>query len=178
MKLRPAVLCIWYTDSFGNKRREPQGKFFYLDGKPVFLADMNPNKLWRKFNGYSIAKQILEVFSELKLRPQIIYRLKSSGLLYYAKPTSFTTKGIMVSYGNHQQYILPIKNFEAKQKALINEPKNLPLLDLDRWKKLEEINFPEPEPRPSAPLEKAPFSLSERFKQVCSNKTQSQGALN
>lgn len=133
--MKEAVLRIYYKDKFGKLHCDPQGKFYYLDGKPVYLADMTPNKWWRNFSGYSISKQILDAFSKLKIKPQIIYRFKEKAILYFATSTLFTKKGIFVPYGSHEQYVLPIKNFKAKQGDVYFEPKDLPIIDLNNWMK-------------------------------------------
>jgi hypothetical protein len=177
-KLKQAVISIYYKDKFGQLHYEPQGKFFYLDEKPVFLADMTDSKLWRKFNGYSIAKRLLEAFADLKIKPQIIYRLKTKGTLYYAKSSYFTTKGILVAYGDHQQYILPVKNFDAKQGSISGEPMNLPKMRLEDWKKSEQREAPQfnvDEKVVIAP--EVRMSLSEMWKQTVEQKSM-KGALN
>lgn len=135
--MKQAVLKIFYTDSYGKLHSDPQGKFFYLEGKPVYLADMTPAKWWRNYGGYSISKQIIEAFQVLKLRPRIIYRLKDKGTLYEATATKFKNKGILVAYGSHQQYVLPIKNWKAKQ-AVLNDPHQLSVMNVSDWIKTRE----------------------------------------
>ena len=130
---KEAVLKIWYTCN-GIKTVKPQGKFFYLEGKPVFIAD--DRQLWTKFNGYSISKQILEAFTKSKIRPQIIYRFKHMSQLYYAKPSTFKSKGILVSFGGHEQYILPKTHFDAKH-ATIHDPHGLSEMSVSDWIKTE-----------------------------------------
>jgi hypothetical protein len=137
--MREAVLQIYYTDKYKKLHKEPQGKFYYENGKPIYLADMTPNKWWRNYGGYSIAKQILEAFSKLKLRPQIVYRVRERGTLYMAKITDFRKKGIMVAYGSHEQYVLPIKSWKGVQAAL-NDPKGLPVMNLADWMKTTDID--------------------------------------
>lgn len=137
--MREAVLSIYYTDQKRKLHNESQGKFYYLNGKPVFLADMTPAKWWRSFGGYSISKQILDAFSKLKIRPQIIYRLKEKAILYFTTPTVFKKKGILVPYGFHEQYVLPIHNFKAVSVRLESEPTNLPVMVLADWMKTNEF---------------------------------------
>jgi hypothetical protein len=132
--MKETVLKIYYTVN-GNLKQEEQGKFYYLEGKATFLADMTPAKWWYKFGGYSISKQILDAFSKAKIKPQIIYRLRTSGTLYYATSTLFQKKGILTASGGHSQYILPIKNFTAKKGNVAQEPKNLPVMSLSDWLK-------------------------------------------
>jgi len=141
--MKEAVLRIFYKDKFGKLHCEPQGKFYYLDGKPVYLADMTTSKWWRNFSGYSISKQILNAFTKIKIRPQIIYRIKEKAILYFATPTLFTKKGILVPY-THEQYVLPIKNFKAKQGDVYFEPKDLPVMNLDDWIKTSTQSACEP----------------------------------
>lgn len=135
--MKQAVLKIYYTDKYGKLHSESQGKFYYLEGKPIYLADMNPNKWWRNYSGYSISKQIIEAFEKLKLRPRIIYRLKDKGTLYETTQTKFKKKGILVAYGGHQQYVLPIKEWKAKQ-ASIEEPHGLPEMTVNLWTKIKD----------------------------------------
>lgn len=150
--MREAVLRIFYTDSNGKVHAEPQGKFFYDSGKPVFLADMTPNKWWRNYGGYSIAKQLLNAFSETKVKPQIIYRVKERVTLYYTSQTQFLKKGVLISYGGHEQYVLCIRYFKAVNGNISDEPKNLPIINLNDWvkdvsekstlaPKIEQLNF-------------------------------------
>lgn len=135
MKQYPdAILKIFYKHN-GVTKVEEQGKFFYLYDKPVFLADMTPAKWWHKFKGYSISRRILDAFSEAKLRPLIIYRLKKQGILYYTTPSKFKDKGILVPYGGHSQFILPIDQWETKQGSIPNEPFGVPILEVSKWLK-------------------------------------------
>lgn len=136
--MKQAVLKIYYKDNYGKLHNEAQGKFFYLEGKPVYLADMTANKWWRNYSGYSISKQVVEAFQKLKIRPRIIYRLKDKGTLYETTQTKFKKKGILVAYGSHQQYVLPIKEWKAKQ-AVINDPHGLPEMAVDSWVKSEQL---------------------------------------
>lgn len=135
--MKQAVLKIYYKDKYLKLHSEAQGKFFYLEGKPIYLADMTPNKWWRNYSGYSISKQIIEAFEKLKLRPRIIYRLKDKGTLYEATQTKFKKKGILVAYGGHSQYVLPIKEWTAKQ-AVLTDPHQLPVMSVDDWVKSTE----------------------------------------
>lgn len=131
--MKQAVLQIYYVDRYGKRHRDPQGKFYYNMGKPVYLADMTPNKWWRNYGGYSISRQILDAFSKVKVRPTIIYRDRVKGMLYITNMTKFKKKGILVAYGGHSQYVLPINSFEAKNVVLKGEPKGLPVLTVSKW---------------------------------------------
>lgn len=135
--MKQAVLKIIYTDQFGKRHNEPQGKFFYLKEKPVFMADMTPAKWWKNYAGYSIAKQVLDAFSKVKVRPTIIYRYRLKGVNYITNMTKFKSKGILVAYGGHSQYVLPIGNWEAKRVSSVGVPMNLPAIMLSEWIKTE-----------------------------------------
>lgn len=128
-----AVIKIFYKDRYGTTHLEPQGKIYLIGEKPTYLADMTPHKWWVNYAGYSISKQILDAFSKKKIRPDIIYRVKEKNILYYATPTIFKKKGVLVPYGDHQQYILPIQYFKAREGTLEREPKNLPAMKLSDW---------------------------------------------
>ncbi len=138
--MKQAVLKIYYTDKFNKLHVEPQGKFFYMSGKPVFLADMTDAKWWRNFGGYSIAKQILDAFSKVKVRPQIIYRVKEKHTIYIANPTLFKKRGVLVAFGGHEQYVLPIQNWKAVDTGIESEPKDLPVIALSDWIKTSQTD--------------------------------------
>lgn len=133
--MKQAVLKIIYVDQFGKRHNEPQGKFFYMNKKPVFMADMTPAKWWKNYAGYSISKQILDAFSKVKVRPTIIYRYRIKGMNYFTNMTKFKTKGILVAYGGHSQYVLPIGNWEAKRVSMKGVPMDLPVILLSQWVK-------------------------------------------
>ncbi len=135
---KQAVLLIYYKDKNGKLRHEPQGKFFYdSDGKAIFLADMSQNKVFRFCNGYSISKQIIEAFSELKIKPKIIYRRLDLNMIYKTTSSTFKALGIFGNWANHDQYVLPIKagNWTTQSGNINDEPKGLPKMDLADWKK-------------------------------------------
>ncbi len=111
-----------------------QGKFFYLDEKPVFLVNIDEHKLWTKFNGYSIANQILETFSKAKIRPLILYKYAEKGIIYQTTPSKFVKFGIPVPFGNHRQTILTLNKWDFF-KGDLNEPYNLPSISVDNWLK-------------------------------------------
>ena len=136
MNYKNAVLQIWYTFN-GKPRAYPQGKIYQDNGKWVYLQDMTPNTLWRNFNGYSIAEQVLDAFSRAKIRPQIIYRERHKGQLLYATPTLFKKKGIKANYGGHTQYILCLGYWKAKQ-GNVEDPHGLPVMELSKWLKGEQ----------------------------------------
>lgn len=128
-----AVLSIWY-----NKKSYPQGKFFCIGKTSYFIANIDEAKLFRTFNGWAISKRILDKFSELKLRKvTIIYRFVTKKTLYITVPSTFTSKGILVAFGGHSQYVLPIKNWKVQQGDFTQDPKDLPVMDLEKWVKSE-----------------------------------------
>lgn len=126
--LKSARLSIWIA-----KKPVLQGKFYWLDKRPIFLFNVDKNKLWRNYNGYSIATQLLEVFSELKLRVTIIYKNIETGEKWSATPSDFYKYGIPVSWGSHRQLVLPIAKWKAFRLNL-EEPFNLPKMTIDDWK--------------------------------------------
>ncbi len=131
-----AVLSIWY-----NKKPYRQGKFYGVGKKYYYIANIDDAKLFRKFNGYAIAKRLLDKFSELKIRNlTIIYRYVERNTIYLTKPSVFKTKGILVAFGGHSQYVLPLKNWKAHQTDFKEDPKDLPVIDLEKWGK-EEVEY-------------------------------------
>ena len=137
MNLKPVCIQIWYSQN-GQAKPYVQGKV-YPDGKKwVYLADVDDGKLWRNYNGYSIAKQLTDAFSKLKLRIRICYRLKPQGLMYETNLSTITgSKSILINYGGHSQWCLPLKNWKVK-KAIQDDPHGLPVIDLDKWSKEEQ----------------------------------------
>lgn len=111
-----------------------QGKIYYLNEKPVFLVNIDDNKLFRNYNGYAIAAQIVETFKKAKLRPIILYKHTTRNLIYQTILGKFTSKGVLVNYGGHRQYVLPINNWTFFKDDL-NEPYNLPSMSVDNWLK-------------------------------------------
>ena len=132
-----AVLSIWY-----NKKRFPQGKYFWAGKKSYFIVNITDAKLFRKFNGYAISKRVLDKFEELKIRNiTIIYRYVERNTLYITKPSVFKTKGILIAFGGHSQYVLPLKNWEVHQADFKEDPKDLPIVDLEKWGKEVKYQF-------------------------------------
>ncbi len=111
-----------------------QGKFFYLNEKPVFLVNIDSNKLWKKFNGYSIANQILETFSKAKIKPFILYKFAERNLVFQTNISTFKKKGIPILAGGHRQLILTIPEWKYFKDDL-QEPYNLPSMSVDQWLK-------------------------------------------
>lgn len=140
--MKQAVIKITYVDSYGKRHSEPQGKFFYLKEKPIFLADMTPGKWWKNYGGYSIAKDLLEAFAKVKVRPQIIYRYRLKGVNYFTNMTTFKKKGILVAYGGHEQYVLPIGNWTAKKVSMAGVPMDLPVMSINEWLRTEKDAIP------------------------------------
>jgi hypothetical protein len=126
---KEARLYIWI-----KKKPVLQGKFYYLKGKPVFLVNIDGNKLWTVYNGYSIANQILEALKCTTLRPTILYKHVEKNLVYMAKPSWFDKYGIQVGYGGHRQIVLPVSRWSFFKEPL-DEPFGLPKMDVNEWKK-------------------------------------------
>ena len=118
-----------------------QGKFYTLNEKPVFLVNIDDNKLFRNYNGYSIAQQIIEGFSKAKLRPLILYKHITRNIIYQTTPSTFTKKGVLVDYGGHKQFVLPIKNWKTF-KGDLQEPYNLPQMTIDELIKPPKKYYP------------------------------------
>lgn len=122
-------LNIWI-----NRKLVPQGKIYQQDGRWIYLADITENKWWRNYSGYSISAQILEAFTKAKIKPRIIYNLYKEGILYETNKSAFYKKGILVPWGSHRQYCLPIQNWKVCRDEIC-EPFNLPDLDVSKWLK-------------------------------------------
>ena len=111
-----------------------QGKVYTLKEKPVFLVNIDSNKLWKKFNGYSIANQILETFSKAKIKPLILYKFAERNLVFQTNISTFKKKGIPILAGGHRQLILTIPEWKYFKDDL-QEPYNLPSMSVDQWLK-------------------------------------------
>ena len=111
-----------------------QGKYYQINEKPVFLVNIDSNKLWKKFNGYSIANQILETFSKAKIKPLILYKYAEKGIVYQTTPSKFIKFGIPVPFGGHRQTILTLNKWDFFKDDL-QEPYNLPSMSVDQWLK-------------------------------------------
>jgi hypothetical protein len=120
-------LMIWI-----NKKPVLQGKIYKLDKKWVFLVNVDKNKIWRNFNGYSIANQILELFEKAKLRPLILYKNVENGLVFMANQSMFKKFGIQVNFGSHRQIVLPVNKWKFFKEEL-KEPFNLPQMTTSDW---------------------------------------------
>lgn len=111
-----------------------QGKYYQLNEKPVFLVNIDEHKLWTKFNGYSIANQILETFSKAKIKPLILYKYVERNLVFQTNISTFKKKGIPILAGGHRQLILTIPEWKYFKDDL-QEPYNLPSMSVDQWLK-------------------------------------------
>ena len=120
-------LMIWI-----NKKPVLQGKIYKLDKKWVFLVNIDKNKIWHTYNGYSIATQILELFQKAKIRPLIIYKNIENEQLLLATPSTFYKYGIPVAFGGHRQIILTMNKWKFFKEEL-NEPFNLPQMTTSDW---------------------------------------------
>lgn len=111
-----------------------QGKVCEFEGKMAYLAEMSPTKWFRNYSGYAIAKRLLDSFSKVKFNPVIAYYRPDLNTYYTTTRSKFTAKGILVGYGGHSQYILPIQNWSAKE-GQPDVPKNFPQMSLTDWEK-------------------------------------------
>lgn len=135
--MKDTVLAVEY-----NNKTYPQGKYFEKEGKKYFVANIDEKKLFRTYNGYGISKDILDAFSEHKLTGVFIaYRLIGKNMTYTASPSLFKSKGILVAYGGHEQYILPIKNWKVYAKDFTIDPKDLPVTLVSKWKPEQKYRF-------------------------------------
>ena len=128
--MRSAVLSIWIP----KQGHISQGKFCYIGGKPYFIANMTADKWFRNYAGYAISKRILDA---LPRGTTIVYKRLDLGTYYIANRTRFEKKGILVAFGGHSQWVLPLKQWGAKA-GQIEEPHQLPVMDLEDWKKEKE----------------------------------------
>jgi len=126
--MKQAVLTIFIPKQ-GFVR---QGKVCLIDGKPCFVANMTARKEWKVYSGYSIAKRILDA---LPRGTKIIYKRIDQQQYFITNKTKFQKKGILVSFGAHSQWVLPLKNWIVKHGILPNEPHQLPVISLDKWTK-------------------------------------------
>lgn len=124
---KPSVLAI-YIPKQGLIR---QGKFCLIDEKPCFIANMTPQKEWRNFSGYSISIRLLEA---LPRGTKIIYKRVDLNQYYITNRNTFHKRGVLVNYGSHSQIVLPLKNWLVKSGSF-DEPRNLPVINLEDWKK-------------------------------------------
>lgn len=110
-----------------------QGKIATVEGKPCYFANMTEKKWFLNYAGYAIAQQVLD---ELPRGTKIIYKRADKNEHYITNKSRFTKKGIFGLWGNHRQWVLPIKNWETK-KGMPIEPKDLLVESLSEWKKGE-----------------------------------------
>ena len=153
MKLKhddQAVLSIWI-----GRKKETQGKICLIDGKACFVANMTERKWFRKFGGYAIAKRITDAFSKTKVSPKIVYKREDLNTYYTTTRTRFQNNGLLVAYGGHSQYILPIMNWKAIEGKLKDEPRGLPVVDVSSWVKRVNPSVSKtkkPKPKPQEPV--------------------------
>lgn len=132
--MKSAVISIWIP----KQGPVEQGKACLIEGKKYFVANMTPNKEWGKTGtlpkGYSIARRILEA---LERGTTIVYKRSDLNQIYITNKTTFLKKGILLAYGGHSQLLLPLIHWQVKAGKFENEPKNLPVVDLQDWLKPE-----------------------------------------
>lgn len=125
--MKEAILKTWIRG-----KPKVQGKFCYVNDKPTFIANMTDRKWYRNFGGYAIAKQILEGFKKAKVKPVIIFKRVDLNTHYITNRTRFEKKGILVTDGDHSQWVLPLRNWKAV-KGMPQEPRGLYALTIDEW---------------------------------------------
>ena len=123
---KQAVISIWIP----KQKFVRQGKFCLINDKPCFVANMTAQKWFKNYAGYAISKRILDSFAKLKIKPQIIFKREDLNTYYLTNRTTFQKKGVLVFYGGHSQYVLPMKNWQVKKGKLENEPRKLPVMSL------------------------------------------------
>jgi hypothetical protein len=92
---------------------------------------MTEAKWFRNYGGYSISKRVLDA---LPPGTKIIYKRIDLNTSYQTNNSKFQKKGILLAYGGHSQWVLPLKNWETL-KGMPEEPHKLPIVGLDRWLK-------------------------------------------
>jgi len=122
---KQSVLAI-YIPKQGLVR---QGKFAIIDGKPCFIANMTARKWWNNYSGYAISRRVLE---SLPRGTKIIFKRPDLNQYYITNKSKFQKKGILVNYGKHSQWCLPLKNWQVKSGSF-EEPRNLPVINLEVW---------------------------------------------
>jgi len=129
------VLALWYTQC-GEKKHHPQGKIFHSGDQWIFLANVDSQKYVRKYQGYSIALRLLEAFESQKLgRVTILYNEHKKHVIYATTSTVMKEKGVYDNLGSHRQVILPLKHWNILPKYHVQDPKNLPIVDIEDWAK-------------------------------------------
>lgn len=128
--MRDAVLSIYIP----KQGHVSQGKFCTVADKPYFIANMTEDKWFRNYSGYAISKRILD---SLPRGTTIVYKRLDLGTHYITNRTRFEKKGVLVAFGGHSQWVLPLRNWKAKPGQM-EEPHQLPVMDLEDWKKGEE----------------------------------------
>ena len=121
-----AQLKIWIP----GQNYVAQGKVCEFEGKMAYLAEMSERKWFRNYSGYAIAKRLLDAFSKVKFNPVILYYRPDLNTYYTTTRSKFTEKGILVHFGGHSQYVLPIHNWNA-HSGQPKVPTNFPSLSLD-----------------------------------------------
>lgn len=153
--MKEAVLVINYQVN-GTLKTAPQGKFYYLNNEPVYLADIDDSKLILKYNAWGISKQITDIFSKTKTRPTIIYRDKRQATVFLTNLSTITGKHSKYDFmGGHSQWFLPRAIWQPKHSSYLNEePMNLPRMKVYAWSKTVGYD-------PTAPL----FSINDEESQ-------------
>ena len=130
MNIPSAQLKIWIP----GQNYVAQGKVCEFEGKMAYLAEMSATKWFRNYSGYAIAKRLLDSFKKIKFNPVIVYYRLDLNTYYTTTRNTFVKKGILVGYGGHSQYVLPITNWKAHE-GKPSVPKDFPSLSLTDWEK-------------------------------------------
>lgn len=139
-----AQLKIWIP----GQNYVAQGKVCEFEGKMAYMAEMSDKKWFRNYSGYAIAKRLLDSFQKVKFNPVIVYYRHDLNTHYTTTRNTFVKKGILVGYGGHSQYVLPINNWKAKL-GIPKVPTDFPSLSLTDWQKKVEIEKSGTVPAPS-----------------------------
>lgn len=129
-KIPSAQITIWIP----GQNYVAQGKVCEYNGKMAYMAAMSERKWFRNYNGYAISKRVIDSFAKVKFNPTIIYYRPDLNTTYTTTRSKFTSKGILVCYGGHSQYILPIHNWKATA-GIPKTKTDYPTLPLPEWER-------------------------------------------
>lgn len=130
MKLISAQIMIFIP----GQNYVTQGKVCEFSGKPSYVATMTAAKWFRNYSGYAISQRVITAFKDAKFNPVIVYDRPDLNTYYTTTRGMFIKKGVLVGYGGHSQYVLPISNWKAHEGHVV-VPKDFPCISLDEWKR-------------------------------------------
>lgn len=140
MKIQSCVLAIWYTEN-GVKNHKPQGKIFQSGDNWFYVVNVDSKKFIRKYQGYSVAAQVLEAFENVGLkRVTVIFKDKEKHISYSTTAGLIKEKGVFDNFGSHRQFTLPLKDCSIIPYSNA-DPKGLPIVDLSDWSKGVEVKY-------------------------------------